>query len=59
MSNDEITKALNELRRQGCAVIIVSPDCLNGFHPSDAEMVAWGALDDAIDRYQELIAEDE
>ena len=54
MNYDAIRRAL-----PGYAVILVSPEALSGLHPTDAEDAAWAAIDSAIERYEELIREDE
>lgn len=50
----EIVQATQTLRAHGYAVILVSPETLEGVHPTDAEEVAWAALDTAIERQREL-----
>jgi len=50
----ELKDVMRTLRAQGYAVVLVSPDALEGVHPSDAEDAAWAAIDVAISRQREL-----
>jgi hypothetical protein len=45
---------MRTLRAQGYAVVLVSPDALEGVDPSEAEDAAWAAIDAAIERRREL-----
>ena len=45
---------MRTLRAQGYAVVLVSPDALEGVDPSEAEDSAWAAIDAAISRQREL-----
>ena len=49
MTKETFAKAVGELRRLGCAVVIFSPEELVGCEPRDLEesliAYAWGAID--------------
>ena len=53
LSNVTIEEIWKELRKRGCAVIIVQPDTLKDLHPTDAEEVAWFAIERELERREE------
>lgn len=49
---------IRDLQAEGWLVIAYSPLALEGLHPSDAEEIAWDAIDRAIERQKELDEEE-
>ena len=53
LSTLTIEQVWQEFRRRGCAVVIVQPDTLHLLHPTDAEDIAWFAINRELDRLLE------